>query len=230
MRSDMSGRLQVSRKRLVEVAAVVGVYILFLVIGVYGGQMTLNVGIINPPDGAVLRSSPVELVARVTVRGVPLSDATATFTVDYPTGGRTDTDAKTDSNGIARLIFPAISGNYTWRVTATKEGYPKIVSTSRGFSVRLSLVVDALLPQLASFLTVSAVNFKARVVDMNGRPIQSANVTFYVDSVIIGSSVTDQNGIAVLSSTLAAGRHTWFASASKEEDGGVSDPVFFNVV
>ena len=64
---------------------------------------------------------------------------------------------------------------------------------------------------------------------MNGRPVQSANVTFYVDSTMIGSNLTGQNGIAQLSKALTMGRHTWFASASKEGEGGISDTTVFVV-
>ena len=64
---------------------------------------------------------------------------------------------------------------------------------------------------------------------MNGRLIQSANVTFYVDSMMIGSNLTGQNGIAQLSKALTMGQHTWFASANKEGEGGISDITLFIV-
>jgi hypothetical protein len=215
-------------RRAVEVGVVVAAYILFLIGGVYSGQTTMNVDIISPPDGAGVRSSPVELVARVTVRGVPLTNVTTTFTVYYWTTGRTDTDTKTDNDGVARLLLLATSGNYSWHVAAMKEGYPTIVSRSRSFSVELLLVVEPLLPSTFR-LAVSPVNFRARVTDMNGRPVQSANVTFYVDSMMIGSNLTDQKGIAQLSKALTMGRHTWFASAGKEGEGGISDTTLFVV-
>jgi hypothetical protein len=64
---------------------------------------------------------------------------------------------------------------------------------------------------------------------MKGHLVQSANVTFYVDSIVIGSSLTNQNGIAQLSKALTMGRHSWFASASKEGEGGISEPTLFVV-
>jgi hypothetical protein len=64
---------------------------------------------------------------------------------------------------------------------------------------------------------------------MNGGLVQAANVTFYVDSMIIGSSLTDQNGIAQVSKALTTGRHTWFASADMEGEGGISDMTLFVV-
>jgi hypothetical protein len=214
-------------RRTIEVCLVVATYLLFLIVGVYSGQTTINVDIISPSDGAGLRSSPVELIARVTIRGAPLANVTATFTLSYWTMGQTETQTTTDSDGIARLSVPAASGNYSWHVTATKEGYPTIVSRSRNFSVKLLLVVEPLLPS-TFILAVSPVGFKARVTD-KGQPVQSANVTFYVDVTMIGSNLTGQNGIAQLSKSLTMGRHYWFASASKEGQGGISDMTLFVV-
>lgn len=211
-----------------EVLAVVAIYILFVVVGVYGGQTMMNVDIISPQDGAKLRLSPVELVARVTVGGAPLMNATTIFTITYWAVGRTDTESKTDNEGIARVLLPATPGNYSWQVAAKREGYPKIMSSSHSFSVNLKLVVESLLPS-TFILAVSPVDFKARVTGTNGRPVQSANVTFYVDSMIIGSSLTDQNGIAQVSKALTTGRHTWFASADVQGEGGISDMTLFVV-
>jgi hypothetical protein len=214
-------------RRTIEVCAVVATYLLFLIVGLYSGQTTINVDIISPPDGAGLRSSPVELIARVTIRGTPLANAATTFTVSYWTMGQTETETTTDSDGMARLSVPAVSGNYSWDVTATREGYPTIVSRSSNFSVKLLLVVEPLLPS-TFILAVSPVAFKARVTD-KGQPVQSANVTFYVDLTMIGSNLTGQNGIAQLSKSLAMGRHFWFASATKEGQGGISDTTLFVV-
>jgi hypothetical protein len=224
----MISSLRMPGRRAVEVAVVVAIYILFLIVGAYSGQTTMDVDIISPPDGAGVRSSPVELIARVTVRGVPLTNVTITFTLYYSTIGGTETDTKTDNDGIARLLVPAKSGNYSWHVSATREGYPRIVSRSRSFSVELLLAVEPLSPSTFR-LAVSPVDFRARVTDMNGRPVQFANVTFYVDSMMIGSNLTGQNGIAQLSKALTVGRHTWFASAGKEGESGISDTTLFVV-
>jgi hypothetical protein len=220
--------LRTSGWRRTEVVTIVGVYILFFLIGVYSGQTTMNVNIISPPDGMPFRSSPVELIARVTIRGAPLANVTTTFTVSQGTVGEAETETTTNSDGIARLFYQVASGNYSWHVTAMKEGYPTIVSSSRNFSVKLLLVVEPLSPS-TFILAVSPVDFKARVTDMKGHLVQSANVTFYVDSIVIGSSLTGQNGIAQLSKALTMGRHTWFASASKEGEGGISEMTLFLV-
>ena len=224
----MTGHLRAPSRSTIEVGVVVATYVLFLIVGVYGGQTTMSVDIISPSDGAGLRSSPVELIARVTIKNVPLANVTTTFTVLYWTVGQTDTETKTDNNGIATLLVPAVSGNYSWHVTAMKEGYPKIESRSQNFSVKLLLAVEPLVPS-TFILAVSPVDFKARVTDMKGDPVQSANVTFYVDSILIGSSVTGQNGIAQLSRPLTMGRHTWYASARTEGEGGISDMTLFVV-
>ena len=110
---------------LIEVGTVVAIYILFVIVGVYGGQTTMNVDVISPADGAKLPSSPVELVARVTIRGAPVTNVTTIFNVQYRTVGQTDTESKTDNEGIARLLVPAMSGNYSWHVTSTREGTRK---------------------------------------------------------------------------------------------------------
>jgi hypothetical protein len=215
-------------RRTTEVCVVVATYLLFLIVGVYGGQTTMNVDILSPPDGMQLRSSPVELIAKVTIRGAPLANVATTFTVVHWTIGQTETETTTDSDGIARLSVPLASGNYSWHVTAMREGYPPISSGSPNFSVKLSLVVEPLSPS-TFILAISPVGFKARVTDMKGHLVQSANVTFYVDSIMIGSNLTGQNGIAQLSKDLTMGRHTWFASASKEGEGGISDMTLFIV-
>jgi hypothetical protein len=135
-------------------------------------------------------------------------------------------DTPIDKDGFARLLLPASSGNYTWHITAIKEGYPKIVSQWSSFSIELTLTVDAISPN-PRILAVSPVDFKAKVTDAKGRPVESANVTFYVDSANVGSSLTGRNGIAKLSSQILSGSHMWFASASKDTEGGISDPTLF---
>ena len=202
-------------------------YVLFAAIGVYSGQTTMDVDMIRPSDGMEFRSSPVELVARLVIRGAPVSDIRARFTVSSRTGGESNTDALTDADGIARLLVPASSGNYTWRVAGMKEGYPRIVSPRRSYSIRLSLVVDALLPSFT--MATSPVDFKARVRDENGGLVESANVTFYVDSATVGSSLTGINGIAAIKATVDSGAHLWFASATKVGMGGVSEVTRFLV-
>ena len=224
----MSAQLDSSGKKAVEATAVLVVFALFLAVGMYSGQATMTVEIVNPPDGAQFHSSPVELVARVTVKGAPVADVKARFTIRFGKTDETSTDAATDFNGIARLVVPAASGNYTWHVTAIRQGYPTIVSRSGSFSIKLSLLVHGLVPSV-SRVESSPVDFKIRVTDMNDDPVASANVTFYVDSKIVGSNLTGANGIARLSSQVDTGMHTWFASAVKNDEGGVSDPTVFLV-
>jgi hypothetical protein len=223
----MIARPRVPSRRTIEVCVVVATYALFLIVGVYGGQTRMSVELISPPNGTPLQLSPVELIARVTIRGVPVANVTAKFTVNYGTIGETETETKTDSEGIARLIVLAVSGSYSWYVTAMRQGYPTIASRSRDFSVKLLLAVEPLLP-LTYILAISPVDFKARVTE-NGHPVQSANVTFYVDSRTVGSNLTRPDGIAQLSKVLTIGSHTWFASASKEGQGGISETTSFLV-
>jgi len=209
--------------------AVLGVYLLFLLIGMYSGQKTFSVETFGPADGALIGCPPVELGARVTIRGDPASNVTARFTIYNPETGETNFEILTGTNGVAKLVFvPASSGNYTWRLSAGKGGYPTIVTRSLGFSLGIMLAVDGLAPS-SNILAVPPVNFRARVGDMNSRPVDSANVTFYVDSAAVGSSVTGPKGIAELSSPVAPGAHTWFASACKDGQGGISQTTLFLV-
>lgn len=194
--------------------------------------MCCAVEFISPPDGAGIRSSPVELIVRLTGGGIPQGGVPTRFSVDdWATGQETVIDRETDDHGYAVLLFPAMPGNYSWHVTVMREvggSYPTIVSSSRSFSVRLLLVVEPLSPSTL-VPAVSPVDFEARVTDMNGHPVQSEWVTFYVDSIVIGLNLTGQNGIAQLSKPLTSGRHTWFASASREGEGGISDTTDFVV-
>jgi hypothetical protein len=224
----MIARPRVPTRRTIEVSVVLAVYALFLVVGVYSGQTTMNVDMISPRDKDALHSSPVRLTARITIRGAPLANVKATFSVICLTNGQIETDTTTDNNGIATVVIPVASGNYSWQVTATRGDYPKIVSESRDFSLKLSLVVETLVPT-TFVLAVSPVDFKARVTDIRGQTVQSANVTFYVDSIMIGSNLTGQNGIAQLSRALTVGMHRWYASADKEGEGGISDSTLFVV-
>jgi hypothetical protein len=188
----------------------------------------MSVDVVNPPRDAKLQSSPVELAARVTIRDVPAVGANARFTVYYGTADPAQIDVVTDTNGIASLVLPLISGNYTWHVTAAKNGYPTIMSRPGSFSLKLTLTVEPLSPT-SSTLALSPVDFKVRVIDLQGRPVESANVSFHVDSTRVGWSQTGSNGIAKLSAPVTSGMHTWFASANKGGEGGVSDFTIFVV-
>jgi hypothetical protein len=213
---------------LAEIVAVLAVYILFLMVAVYSGQTTMTVDIVYPPDGMRSQSSPVQLAVQVTIKGLPVANVTTEFTVSVDGAGESSTYTTTDALGIARMLLPASSGNYTWYVTAEKEGYPTMRSLRSSFSITLSLLVEALLPT-SQILAVTPVDFKARVTDANRRPVESANVTFYVDSIMIGSSLASANGIAHLSGPVELGKHVWFASAYSGAQGGVSDPIPFTV-
>ena len=57
----MIARARALSRRTIEVGVVIAVYLLFLIVGVYGGQTTMNVDSISPSNGLELRSSPVEL-------------------------------------------------------------------------------------------------------------------------------------------------------------------------
>ena len=221
-------RSRISGREVVGVAVVLVVYLLFIAVGAVAGQTTVGLEIVSPRNGASVASSPVELVARVTVRSAPLSNVSARFTIRLSTGAEGDFETLTDAQGIARLVFPAESGNYTWFVSVISERYPTIVSCHAVFTVKLSLTITTLLPSIRS-IAVSPVQFRVRIVDLSGQPVESANVTFYIDSRKVGSNLTDRNGIADLSWPLNPGQHAWFASASKDGEGGISKLSIFVV-
>jgi len=218
-----------SRKKLGEIIVILLTYVAFLFMGIYSGQTTMNVEIVDPVDGTQLHYSPVTLVARTSILGAPISNATASFRILYSRSDFLTYDSITDKDGIARIILPAHPGNYTWQVTARKEGYPTIRSPWSSFTLKLSLIVDTIFPTTFD-AAASPVKFRASVTDTGGNPIESANVTFYLDSRRLGWNLTKANGIASLSSPVPSGRHFWFASARKNHEGGISELMLIFVV
>jgi hypothetical protein len=215
----------------VEVAAAVVVYSLFLIVGMYTQTAStfgaVRLELLAPSDGMRFQSSPVELAAIVTNQKGPLFNVSVTIRVlSLTTGEGDDLEASTNEDGIVRVLFPAQSGNYTWYVTTKTEGYPTIVSRPRSFSTRLTLNVDCLkscsskypFPLLRGYL-----NLQVMVAELNGDPVESANVTFYVNSMAVYSQLTDPRGIAAMFMTkILPGTYTWFATASKDGEVGVS--------
>jgi hypothetical protein len=223
--------LRASGKTRLEVVAVVAVYILFLIVGLYTQtQATLDaatVEIIDPPDGTQFQSSPLELAAIVTNQQGPLPNASTRVTVLSLTTGETEElRSATDNNGIVKVLFPAQSGNYSWYVATEIEGYPTIVSRLRSFSARLALIVDCLHPCSRRYplhLPDGYLDLQVMVSDMNGNPIESANVTFYINSTPVFLTLTNPRGIATLFvEGIPPGRYIWFASASKDGKVGAS--------
>jgi hypothetical protein len=221
---------RLGRKR-VEVAAAVLVYSLFLIIAMYTQTASTFGGVrlelLAPSDGMRFQSSPVELAAIVTNEKGPLFNVTATMRVlSLTTGEDDELEAFTNEDGIVRVLFPAQSGNYTWYATTKTEGYPTVVSRPRTFSTRTTLIVDCLkscssknpFPLLRGYL-----NLQVMVAEPNGDPVESANVTFYVNSMAVSSQLTDPRGIATMFwSTIPPRTYTWFAKASKDGEVGVS--------
>lgn len=210
---------------------VAAVYILFLIIGVYTQTAAsfdvVTVEILGPPDGIQLESSPVELAAIVSNQRGPMSNASAWITVlSLRTGEAEELEAAADEDGIVRVLFPAQSGNYGWYVATRMEGYPTIVSRPRSFSTRLALIVDCLLQCSSKYPHLrfgGYLELQVMVTDTNGNPIESANVTFYVNSAQVYSTLTNPRGIATaVSDRIPPGKYVWFASASKDGEIGVS--------
>jgi hypothetical protein len=214
-----------------EVVAVVAVYILFLIVGLYTQTLaTLDaatVEIIDPPDGMQLQSSPVELAAIVSNQEGPLPNAsTRIIVLSLTTGEAEELRGATHKDGIVKILFPAQSGSYSWYAATEIEGYPAIVSRPRSFSTRVTLIVDCLHPCSRGYplhLPDGYLDLQVMVTDMNGNPIESANVTFYINSMPVFLTLTNPRGIATFFvEGIPPGRYTWFASASDDGEAGVS--------
>jgi len=219
-------------KRRVEVAAVAAVYTLFLIVGLYTQTAStvdaVSVEIVSPPEGMQFQSSPVELAAIVTNRKGPLFNVSATITVRSLTTGEADElIGATNEDGIFEVLFPAQSGDYAWYVATNMEGYPAIVSRPRSFSTKLALIVECLDPcspkygplvRHSQYLLLQVI-----VTDVNRNPVESANVTFYVNSIVVYSELTDPRGLARMPwSKIPLGSYTWFATATKDGEVGAS--------
>ena len=206
------------------------VYILFLIVGLHTQTAAIDavqVEILSPSDGAQLQSSPVELAAIVTNQKGPLSNVSVSITVVLLTTSEAEElTGATNKDGIIRVLFPAQSGNYGWYVTTKMEGYPTIVSPPRSFSTRVALKVLCLNPCSSKnplLLPSRYLDLQVMVTDMNGNPVESANVTFYVNSMAVHFELTDPLGIATASlSRIPPASYTWFASASKDGEVGAS--------
>jgi hypothetical protein len=225
-------------RRGCEMAAIVAVYTLFLLIGLYTQTASsfdaVRVDIVSPLDGMQFRSSPVELAVIVTNRAGPLSNVSSTITVRSLTSGDTmELAGASNEDGIVKLLFPAQSGNYTWYVSTKMEGYPTMVSRPRNFSAKLTMIVDCLSPCSSRnplLLHSRYADLIVMVTDKNGDPVESANVTFYVNSMIIRSELTDPRGLATISwSGIPPGNYFWFAIASKGDEVGASRLSSFEV-
>jgi len=210
---------------------VAGVYIFFLIIGLCTQTAAtfdvVTVEILGPPDGIQLESSPVELAAIVSNQKGPMSNASTRITVlSLRTGEADELEAAADEDGIVKVLFPAQSGDYSWYVATEMEGYPTIVSRPRSFSARLGLIVECLHPCSSKYPTLRSggyLDLQVMVTDTNGNPIESANVTFYVNSAQVHSTPTNLRGIAtIFSDSIPPGKYVWFASASKDGEVGAS--------
>jgi len=221
------------KKRHVEIAAVAVVYVLFLVVGLCTQTAAtfdaMTVEILGPPDGMQFWSSPIELAAIVRNQKGPLTNASAKITVlSLATGETEELTGAANEQGIVKVLFPAESGEYTWYVATKTEGYPTIVSRSRSFSTRLTLIVDCLRPCSSKYPILLPINaggyedLQVMVTDIAGNPVESANVTFYVNSRQVYSTLTNPRGVAKMFWDMRPGKYTWFASACKDGEVGVS--------
>jgi hypothetical protein len=221
----------------VELSTVVAVYAIFFIVGLYAQTACIErvrIDILGPPDGMQFQSSPVELTAILANQKGPLSNRSVTITVlSLVTGDAKELTGATGEDGVVRVLFPTQSANYSWYVATNIEGYPTIVSRPRSFSARVALNVLCL--QLCSskyplLLHGRYSNLQVMVTDQKGDPVESANVTFYVNSMAVHSDLTDPRGMATAFwSTTLPGDYSWFATASKDSEVGASSLSSFVV-
>jgi hypothetical protein len=215
----------------VEVAAVAAAYIFVLIVGLCtqaaGTFDSVNVEVLGPPDGMQFQTSPVELAAIITSQTGTLPNAhTRIIVLSLATGETEELAGTSGEDGIVRVLFPAHSGNYSWYVAADIEGYPTIVSRPRSFSTRLALIVDCLHPCSSGpplLIRKRNLDLQVMITDTDGNPVESANVTFYVNSTIVYHANSDLRGVATLFwNRIPPGTYTWFAIASKDGAFGAS--------
>lgn len=209
----------------------VAVFIVFLIVGLCTQTAAtfdvVTVETLDPPDGIQLHSSPIELAAVVIGQRGPLPNVRAMVTIlSLTTGEVEELGGTTNDDGVVKALFPAQSGDYSWYVVARIEGYPAIVSRPRSFSTRMALIVDCAHPCSSGYpisLPGGYLDLQVIVTDMNGNPVESANVTFYVNSAQIYSKLTNPRGIAtLLGGSIPPGKYVWFATASKDGEIGAS--------
>ncbi|MFQ1021513.1 cellulase family glycosylhydrolase [Tardisphaera saccharovorans] len=153
-----------------------------------------------PPPSISLSESPssvpvghgASLVASLSSQGSPVSGVPISF---YANGTMIGT-AVTNSSGMASLTYVPSSAGIT-SLKASLPSYPS-ASASGALTVvpftaeRLSLAVP---PTAAVGQTVT---LKATVNYLNGTPVRGAEVTFYANGTMIGTSETGEQGTASL--------------------------------
>jgi hypothetical protein len=183
--------------------------------------------------GSTLPVSPGVVVRDTFANPVP--GVTVTFSVVQGGGSVPDTQATTDSAGVAVVGGWTLGpGPGEQRLRATVSGLPPVDLTATATAgPPATVTVSAGQGQSAPAGTVLPEDPSVRVTDAFGNPVPGISVTFTVasggGSVTGGTSVTNGAGIAAVGSwTLGASPGTNNLTASVAAGGVVGNPVTFN--
>lgn len=101
-------------------------------------EIPMSVNLKDPPDGAVIYKSPIELRARVTSNDETVSGANVKF---YVNGKEIGSDISDSTGYASRNYYPPKPDGYSWYCTAEKTGYKKTRSETWGFTYKLPEVI-----------------------------------------------------------------------------------------
>jgi hypothetical protein len=178
-------------------------------------EFTIADLILKPHDGQYVTTSPVILKASVEIDGSSIKDASIYFYIDdvyY-------SESYTSVVGTASIIsYDLIPGPHTWYVTVWIPGYPnRITSDRQSFLYNPELTVILNSPQNGELITsTSTIELKA-IVRTQDSAIHDVNCSFYVDGDLVGSSLSDEKGVATLyySPSTEDKEYSWFVFGTK---------------
>jgi len=179
----------------------------------------LDVSIIHPTNASVFSDLPINLKVNVTQDGEPVMDAETTFYAN----SRAIATNLTDSRGGASINFePKKEKIFTWNVTATKKGFTTGVSDSWKFAYE---ELD-LSPQDNEKISTYPLSLTT-IVELDGKPVENALVSFFIDDNYVGRRKTQPNGcVAYTFQGIAAGPHFWHVTAQIPEWDTITSETF----
>ena len=153
---------------------------------------------VDPISG--LKGKTVNLTATLTDSdGNPVSGTSVQFSVNGTNVGT----ANTDNNGIATLPYTILQNSGTYTILANYLGDNIYVATSNTNNLKVNYTPTAIVLNPISGNKGDIVNLVTSLTDIYSNvPISGKTVQFSVDGNIIGTAVTDINGIATLPYTI----------------------------
>ena len=170
----------------------------------------LDVDIIHPANASIFSDSPINLMVNITSDGEPVMDAEATFCLNTRAVGSNITD----SRGGASINFePKKERIYVWNVTARKKGF----TTGTSDTWKLAYEKLDVTPQDNVKINKPPISLTT-LVELGGKPVGNALVSFFVDDNYVGRRKTQPNGCAAYTfQGIAAGPHFWHVAAQIPE-------------